>query len=438
VAPGRVECRGASGPLTLVPASRGGLILNIQIVSINYWPEESGIGPYSTGLAEHLAAAGHDVTVVTGMPHYPEWRIHDGYRGRSLTELRRGVRIERRRHYVPNRQSALRRVAYEATFLAAALGSSTSRKADVVLGVVPSLSGGVLARIAAARARAAYAIIFQDLMGSAAEQSGIQGGRTAAKAARRVERWVVARAAAVAPVSESFVPYLQSIGVPDDRIYVLRNWAHLEAPTRGRQATRTQLGWSPDEWVVLHAGNMGLKQGLEQVVAAARLADDRHVPVRFVLMGDGSQREAIERLANGTSRVSFQPFVDRAELPNVLTAADVLLISERDSVVDMSLPSKLTAYFAAGRPVVAAIHPSGATAHELDRSGAGLVSPAGEPANLVDAVMELRRDPEKAERMGASGVQYAETSLGRVEALQRADALVARVAQRTAVLRGRP
>jgi colanic acid biosynthesis glycosyl transferase WcaI len=411
------------------------IVSSILIISINYWPEVSGIGPYSTGLAEHLAGAGHVVTVLTGMPHYPAWRVDETYRARAMTEWQHGVRIERRRHYVPGRQSALRRAAYEATFFAAALPYSVTRRPDVILGVVPSLSGGVLARVAARRARAGYAVILQDLMGSAAEQSGIEGGKTAAAGAKRVERWVVAGATVVAVVSESFVPYLTEIGVPRDRIEVLRNWSHLDEATSERQETRKRLGWGADDWIVLHAGNMGLKQGLEQAVEAARLAEDRHLPVRFVLMGDGSQREALQKLANGTARVSFQPFVDGAELPNVLAAADALLISERDSVVDMSLPSKLTAYFAAGRPVVAAVHPDGATARELERAGAGLVSPAGQPAALLDSMMELRRDPDEAQRMGAKGMAYAKTQLGRLETLRRADDIVARVAARTEALR---
>jgi glycosyltransferase involved in cell wall biosynthesis len=306
---------------------------------------------------------------------------------------------------------------------------------DVVIGVVPSLSGGVLARVAAARARAGYGVIFQDLMGSAAEQSGIQGGRRAAAVARRLERWVVARAAAVAPVTESFVPYLKQIGVAEDRFEILRNWSHLGVQTRDRDKTRRELGWGPDEWVVLHAGNMGLKQGLEQVVVAAKLADHRGAAVRFVLMGDGSQRLAIENLAAGTSRLAFRPFVEAAELPNVLAAADVLLISERESVLDMSLPSKLTAYFAAGRPIVASVHPEGATARELGRVGAGVVSPAGQPEGLLDALLGLRAKPDEAERMGANGVAYAHASLGRRQALERADAFVARIDRRTAQLR---
>jgi colanic acid biosynthesis glycosyl transferase WcaI len=101
----------------------------VLLVSIDYWPEETGIGPYSTGLAEHLAAVGHDVTVLAGMPHYPQWRVAPNYRGKwRLREERNGVHILRRRHYIPGRQSALRRAAYEATWLIHA-GSPACRQA---------------------------------------------------------------------------------------------------------------------------------------------------------------------------------------------------------------------------------------------------------------------------------------------------------------------
>jgi colanic acid biosynthesis glycosyl transferase WcaI len=401
----------------------------ILMISMYYWPEESGNAPYSTGIAEHLVSSGHDVTVLTAMPHYPEWRIRRGYRAWRQTESRNGVRVDRRRHYVPSSQSALKRAAYEGSFFASALPFMPAKGIDAIIGVVPSLSGGALSRLTAARFRVRYGLIVQDLMGSAAEQSGISGGRRAAGVARQIEKWAVARAVAVAPVSDAFVPYLRSIGVNDDRMEVLANWTNLGPTTRLREETRAALGWGREEWIVLHAGNMGLKQGLEQVVRAARLADERAAPLRFVLMGDGSQRSAIQLLARDTRRLSLCPFVDSSELPNVLAAADVLFVSERESVVDMSLPSKLTSYFASGRPVIAAVHPNGATARELQRADAGLVTPAGNPEALLRALLHLRDSPIECQRLSANGATYAETHLTRTQALTRVDAFVERLAR---------
>ncbi len=231
---------------------------------------------------------------------------------------------------------------------------------DVVLGVVPSLGGGVVARLAAARAHAGYGVIVQDLVSAAASQSGIRGGSAAAAATRWIESWSLARATVVAPVAEAFRPGLVALGVPAERVVVLPNWTHLADTTADREDVRRRLGWPADEWVALHAGNMGLKQDLDQVLEAGRIADREGLPVRLVLMGDGSQRHSLIDRSTSIQRIEFRPFVPAEELPDVLAAADVLLLTERSSVRDMSLPSKLTSYFAAGRPVVAA---SGTTVH---------------------------------------------------------------------------
>jgi N-acetylglucosaminyldiphosphoundecaprenol N-acetyl-beta-D-mannosaminyltransferase len=184
------------------------------------------------------------------------------------------------------------------------------------------------------------------------------------------------------------------------------------------------LGWPPDWSVVLHAGNMGLKQGLEQVVGAARHADAVAAPLLFVLMGDGNQRALLEAQAHGIERLRFVPFQPEDEVPNILDAADVLLVSERATVIDMSLPSKLTSYFAAGRPIVGAVPSEGATAREMLRSGAGLIVPIGDAVELNRVVIELKDEPERATILGAAGRAYAASTLDLVTARTRIDGLL--------------
>lgn len=395
----------------------------ILIVGINYRPETTGIAPYTSDMAEHLAASGHRVTVITGFAHYPAWRHEPGEHRMRAVESRDGVRIIRRRHYVPKSQSALRRAAYEGTFLVHGALSRPERP-DVVFGVIPSLSGGLLARYFAARAHAPYGLIFQDLMAPAARQSGIGGGSRVAGATSTLERWATAKARTVAIASENFRQYLREIGVDESRIFDLPNWSHLGAATADRSATRERLGWPADCSVVLHAGNMGLKQGLEQVVEAARRADALAAPVLFVLMGDGSQRATLEAQAKRIERLRFIPFQPEAEVANILDAADLLLVSERPTVIDMSLPSKLTSYFAAGRPIIAAVPPLGSTAQEILHAGAGVVVPIGDAEELNRVVAQVRADPEWAGRMGEAGREYARSALDLESARARIDRLV--------------
>jgi colanic acid biosynthesis glycosyl transferase WcaI len=404
----------------------GGALATVLVVGINYRPETTGIAPYTTAIAEHLAAIGHRTTVLTGFPHYPAWRVDpDEHRSRAA-EMLDGVRVLRRRHYVPASQSALRRGAYEGTFLLHGLLSRPERP-DVVLGVVPSLSGGVLARVFAAWARAPYALIVQDLMAPAAEQSGIRGGRRVAGATAALERWATVKARAVAIASDSFRPYLIKIGVGAERIVPFPNWSHVARPATDGQSTRTRLGWLAGTTVVVHSGNMGLKQGLEQVVDAARRADQTDQNVLYALVGDGSQRSELVARASGVRKIQFLPFQPEADLPDLLAAADVLLVSERATVVDMSLPSKLTTYFAAGRPIVAAVTDDGSTAAEVRRSGAGVVVSVGDPDGLNEAVANLRTDRANAAALGDAGRHYASANLGESAAMRRVDELVERL-----------
>ena len=257
-------------------------------------------------------------------------------------------------------------------------------------------------------------------MGAAAAQSGIRGGGLAAAGAGAVERYALRRAALVGVIHESFVDKVAAMGVPEDRIRLVRNWSHVRGPSRPREEMRARLGWRPGQTVLLHAGNMGIKQGLDVLVETARMAPE----VRVVLMGDGNQREHLRSLAGGLPNLDFMPPAESAEFPDVLGAADVLLVTQRGSVRDMSLPSKLTSYFAAGRPVIASVATDSGTAQEVARSGAGVVVPAESAADLLAAVRTLTADPARLTALAAAGPVYAATHLTREAGLARIDALL--------------
>ncbi|WP_328890628.1 glycosyltransferase [Streptomyces sp. NBC_00316] len=396
----------------------------LLVVSTNYAPELTGIGPYAAQLAEHWAASGADTHVLTGMPHYPSWRTEAAYRGVWRTaESRAGVTVHRRRHYVPPRQTALRRGAFEATVLAHGLLAPPGVRPDAVISQLPSLAGGVIGARLARRHRVPYIPVVQDLMGAAAAQSGIRGGGRAAAVAARAERYALRAAALVGVIHESFVPRVTAYGVDPSRIRLVPNWTHVEGPSAVRAATRARLGWREGTPVVLHSGNMGLKQGLEVLVDAARLAPE----MRIVLMGDGNQRDALRARAAGLPNLDILPPADADEFTDVLAAADVLAVTQRASVLDMSVPSKLTSYFVSGRPVVASVADEGGTAQEVRRSGAGVLVAPEDPGALLAAVRKLVDGPAEADALGARGPEYVARHLSREAGLARFDALLTEV-----------
>ncbi|GAA1499770.1 glycosyltransferase family 4 protein [Streptomyces synnematoformans] len=394
----------------------------VLLVSTNYAPEQAGIGPYATQIAEHWVESGRaEVHVLAGMPHYPNWRVAEGYRGawRRDEELA-GVRVHRRRHSVPARQTAVRRALYEASILAHGVVAPPRMAApDAVVAQLPSLAGAVLGALLARRHGVPYIPVVQDLMGAAAAQSGIRGGGRAAAAARAVESRVLRRASLVGVIHETFVPRVAAMGVAEQRIRVVPNWSHVAGPARPRAEMRALLGWREGQTVLLHSGNMGLKQGLEVLVEAAR----RDPSLRVVLMGDGNQRERLAALGAGLPNLDFLPPADSGEFTDVLAAADVLAVTQRSSVLDMSVPSKLTSYFAAGRPVVASVADGGGTAAEMRRAGAGVTVPPEDPEALLEAVRRLAADRDLGAALGAKGPVYvrehlsSEAGLGRITAL---------------------
>lgn len=377
-------------------------------------------------MAEYLADLGYRVTALTGMPHYPHGRVRRGYRRRMWAEeWRRGVRVLRCAHYIPRRQSAVTRALYETTFLVSA-GSRIPYvdRPHVIVAVVPTLGSAIIARVLARLFHTPYAIVFQDLVGRSARQSGIAGGQRVAGMTSVVEGWAARQAKVVAAVSETFFPELTRLGVAPESLMHMPNWSQISEPSCDRDTIRSRLGWDEDEVVVLHAGNIGLKQGLEQVVDVARLAQAAGDKFRFVFVGDGNQRRAIEQRAAGLPNVTFRGFESSRSYPDVLAAADILLVSERGTATDMSLPSKLTSYFSVGRPVVAAVASAGATALEIRRSGGGIVVEAGELPAMLEAIRRLARDPDEQRRLGMAGRRYASAHLSASAGVARADALV--------------
>jgi colanic acid biosynthesis glycosyl transferase WcaI len=153
------------------------------------------------------------------------------------------------------------------------------------------------------------------------------------------------------------------------------------------------------------------------------------------LVGDGNTRAALEKDAARLNNVQMLSPVDSGLYPSVLAAADVLIINERPSVLDMSMPSKLTSYLAAGRPIVAAVHPDGATAIEIQACGGGVVIPAGQPSALADALVRLVGADQERRTLGLAARAYSVEHLSRDGARARTIELVESLARDRVVSR---
>jgi colanic acid biosynthesis glycosyl transferase WcaI len=393
--------------------------VRVTIISINYAPEPTGIAPYTTRLAAGLTERGHDVRVLTGYPHYPQWKRDEASSKFRSEEVIDGVRVRRLSHYVPSR--LVGRPMMELSFGLQAL-TTRWRLPEVVLCITPPL---LAAGMVAARARLRWqhpsvGVLVQDLYSRGVAETQVISG-VAARMVAALESAVLRLADDVAVVHAGFTGDLvERLGVDRRRIREIRNWNHVESPDSSASAAfRRAHQWQPDDVVVLHAGNMGYKQGLENVIAAAELAQRSGSRARFVLLGDGNQRASLEAASAGVSALEFLPLVPEDEFPAALGAADVLLVNERPGVGHMAVPSKLTSYFRSGKPVLAATDPSGLTAGELVASGGGICVPADRPDLLLSEAVRLGSDRSLGDRIGDAGRRYCEEFLSETSALDR-------------------
>jgi colanic acid biosynthesis glycosyl transferase WcaI len=396
----------------------------IAIFSLNYSPEPTGFAPHITALAEHLAANGHAVTVVTGFPFAPRWARWPEFRGQLFrSEIVNAVKLVRVSHFIPRRPgSVLQRLLMEGSFsisglIAIAPRLLLGRKFDeiVYIGAQPAIAW--LARIVAAFQRAPYIVEINDLAAQAAADVGILGSGWVQRMLERLEFAAYLPAAGATVLCRSFAEALTARGFPSGHIRLIRSPVdlHRVRPLPLRPEYRQRLGIPANAFVVLFAGSMGLKQGLTNVVEAAvrlrqRRADSR--PVAWVLVGDGEMRGELGRLIREhqlDDTVLLLEFQPEEGLSRMFAAADVLLLNQLRSVKDTVIPSKLLTYMAAGRPVLAAVNPASQGAEILMESDGGLLVAPEDPDGLVEGVATLMRaGPQTLAAMSERNRAYAE------------------------------
>ncbi|MDN4477437.1 glycosyltransferase family 4 protein [Demequina sp. SYSU T00039-1] len=403
--------------------------LDVTLLALNYSPEPTGNAPYTTALARRLVDDAN-VTAVTGFPHYPQWSRYEEYPGLWKRANDHGVDLRRVAHWIPNPPRGLKRLLSELHFGFHQMNVPWGRTDAAVL-VSPALFASALCavRLRFPR-RIPHAVWVQDLYTHGMMETG-EGSRAAVRIAKTVERWLLKDADAVVAIHPAMRErMIRDLGADPERTYVIRNWGHVAPSVSHKNDARARLGWEADARIVLHSGNMGRKQGLSTVVEAARIADQRGDDVTFVLLGDGAERAELEALADGVPTLRFiDPLPDEL-FSDALAAADILLVNELPGVKEMAAPSKLTSYFAADRPVLAAVDPEGIVAGILAEAGGGRVTGSGDPHALLDGALDYLVHPDEMAAAAAAGSAYWRSHLSEDAAITAWREVLATVTER--------
>jgi colanic acid biosynthesis glycosyl transferase WcaI len=207
--------------------------MRIAVLGINYWPDETGIAPFTTGKCEYLASCGHKVTAFTGMPYYPAWEVPDIYRRRLfIREQKAGVTIVRSWLYVPKQLTSIKRIIHEASFVATAflrsIGSSRRNKPDVLIVITPPLALGLAALLLSKRWKIPFVQHVADLQPDAAVDLGMLSPTGFTSVLYAIERLSYRSAAVVTTLTASMRDRLVEKGIDSEKVILSPDWARPE------------------------------------------------------------------------------------------------------------------------------------------------------------------------------------------------------------------
>ncbi|MBX3285949.1 MAG: glycosyltransferase family 4 protein [Acidimicrobiales bacterium] len=381
------------------------------LVVTQYYPPERGAAQVRlAALARELHRRGNRVEVLTAIPNYPTGRLFPGWRSRPVQVADEdGVRVVRVWLYA-SMGSGVRRMLNYASFGAmSVVGLARTRRAGWTVVEYPTLFGALPAATWGRLRRRRVVVNVADLWVDAIVEVGAVGEGRLVDLLRRVEAWMLRNATAVTAVTEGVREALVEKGVDPEKICWLPNGADADAfsPGPADPAVDAELGLEPGEHLFLYAGTQGYVHGLEVVLDAAEQLRD--LPVRFVLVGGGSEKPDLQRAAaeRGLANVTFRDPVAPEDVARYLRRATAGLASVRDLELFRSVRSaKMFPTMATGRPVLYAGDDEGAAL--VRRAGAGIATAPGDGAALADAVRRVLDHPDEAEAMGAAGRRWIE------------------------------
>lgn len=377
--------------------------MRILFLSDNFPPESNAPASRLYEHAMDWVRAGHEVTVITCAPNFPEGKLFNGYRNRWYqVEMMDGIRVVRVKTYITANEGFLKRTLdYMSFMVSGVVAGLFQRKPDVVIGTSPQFFCAVGAWVVAAVRRKPFVFELRDLWPASIVAVGAMGRSPMIRMLEKIEMFLYRRARAVIPVTEAFKRDLIKRGIGSGKIHVVRNGVDLH---RYYPITRdTELEKRYDlygKFVVGYLGTHGMAHGLDRVLEAAELLRHRE-DICFLFVGGGAARRQLEEGATekALKNVCLVPRQLKEMMPRLWSLCDVSLVPLRNNpVFSMVIPSKLFESMAMGVPVIASI-PEGETTQIIRQTEVGIIIEPGNPQALAKAVESLRDDPEQLERL---------------------------------------
>lgn len=372
-----------------------------------YLPEFGSAPILMKELASFLSSRGHDVEVVTTIPRPPH---HKDFRGRIYQkELENGINIKRfRTNFTVHHIGRL--IAWSIYTGFSILNLLNVKKGDVLFLRLPPLQLGVAGFIAKKLRGAKILLSVQDIHPDLSIESGLLKKPWAIRLAKRFEKWIYRNSDEIVVISEGFKQNLEEKNVSSARIKVIPNWVDTEIlkpfPKKNPLSQKLSLD---KNFVVMYSGTISLSSylSLGKVFEAASVLKNE-IGLSFVIVGEGLKKPDLVQKAKKLEleNVIFLPFQPYEDLPNLLAASDVLLVPLDKEKTQLSVPSKLYNYIAAGRPILGLTDSASEVAGIIKEAKCGLSADPDDVNMIVKHILDMKNSPENCKKFGKNARQH--------------------------------
>jgi colanic acid biosynthesis glycosyl transferase WcaI len=385
--------------------------MRILIITPYYSPDLGPSAPLFTMLSEALIKRGYAVSVLTTVPHYPSGQVSAAYQGKMMQQsTENGVQVFRLWLPSVKRSNLFMRLLQFVCYQVETIWAGFRLQYDVVLVANPALWVWLPFVFFVTLKDKPAIFSIHDVYPDVGVTLGIFRSKPVIAMVSALERYCLNHSVLVRILSESFKPGLQNLGVPETKMALVYDWVDTDLIQPLAHCNKfTEEHALTDHFIVLYAGNIGLSQGLENVLAVAKQLS-AETDIQFLFVGDGLGRESLvaQTQQQGLTNVQFLPFQPRERLPEVLACADISLVILKKGIGTGSLPSKTFSILASARPIIASVDEGSETWNLIQKAKAGLCIAPENPSKLAEAILTLRQDRELRKQMGCHGRIWAE------------------------------
>lgn len=394
--------------------------MKILLVSQYFFPETGATPNRIYSLARKFQEEGHYVKVITEKPNHPKGVFFPGFeKGGFINKKYKGIPVTYSWVYTRPEKGFIGRMLFYFSFMVSAIFAAfkTKGKYDIVCASSPPLFVGISGWLIAKIKGAKFVFDVRDLWPDVAVKMGALNNEKAIKAAEKVEHFIYSKADLITVVTNSFKKSIIEKGFSPDKIEVVTNGTDPSVFNIKDTITelRKDLDLKEDDYIVAYIGNLGLAQGLDHIINAARAMEQRNIhDVTFLFVGDGPQKSDLMKLATEL-KVKNVKFIDRVPLhmaAKYMNASDVLLVPLADDpIYSQFIPSKFFDSMAASKPVLLSV--DGESRWILDEAEAGMYYEAENAHQLTEKILCLKKHPEKAEAMAMNGSKFVKKNYTR-------------------------